>query len=577
MMHFLSRPHIRNSSIFFQMTVQSPQVTCTPPVQPTTITVTETTPTTASPPAPSASAKSTTLSIAAKAAGGLKVSFRDRIKALQHDSSSGPTTTSTATSTTALISAKDTSASAISTNAPSDKHDLREKLIAPFAGSSSSKASSSKPPSTTLSIKEKLRQFSHGHLHGQGISTLKYSEDALKPWSKLKMATVVSTGGSYSSLSSSQNEESPTDTKPIDVAKPDDSLQLELVPVNAPKLQVPSSSEPDPSRTPKLKTIKLRPMNLQRSEPKHYKSVDDLSPEYSGLPFVKKLKILNERQKLAALESVIQTRSFSLDCADSETADADLSDSLIRSYSEASGMARTKKHSIASSHDIPARHHQPPPPPPPLHDTQCLRHSPLMLSPESDETIERRQLKSILKRLSDEKSQDNTADLNGQLQLMQAQTIEGYVARHSKFAKSVTFNSTLSSPPHSARSDQQAALSCVAADSTSHYTTRPSQFPAFNAQSPTTTTVVRTTSQSPTTFLPPTNPNPIGQDDNVNSHNNSFSVTTNRTAAPTTDDLTINDDDARLVSATNLTDDSNPIVAKKFMKGRIVGQVHYIY
>lgn len=48
-------------------------------------------------------------------------------------------------------------------------------------------------------------------------------------------------------------------------------------------------------------------------ETKQYRSIDDLSPEYGGLPFVKKLKILNERQKLEELESEIKKRSFSLD------------------------------------------------------------------------------------------------------------------------------------------------------------------------------------------------------------------------------------------------------------------------
>lgn len=532
------------------MTVQSPQVTCSPPVQSTTITVTDNTAATTALPQAAASTKSTTLSsvatssflspcatMAAKAAGGLKVSFRDRIKALQHDSGS-PTTSP---SITAPTPPKDTSTS---TNAPLDNHNLREKLTSPLISSKSS----SKSPSTTLSIKEKLRQFSHGHLHGQGVSTLKYSEDALKPWSKLKMATVVSTGGSYSSLSSSQNEESPTDTKTSD-AQPVEKLILKQVPVpeDQPTNQVPSGSDADTSRTPNLKTNKVRPFNLQRSEPKNYKSVDDLSPEYSGLPFVKKLKILNERQKLAALESVIQTRSFSLDCADSETADAELSDSLIRSYSEASGMARSKKHSIASM-QVPTAT-DPAPTQQQNHDTQCLMgHSPL-LSPESNETMERRQLKSILKRLSDEKSQDSSVDHNGQLQLMQAQTIEGYVARHSKFAKSVTFNSTLSSPPHSARSDQQAALSCVADHN------KPSHFPAFHAQ-------------SPISFQPPSTKTPVDHDDHLKDY--SYGVTTKHTIGTTApmDDLTVNEVD-RLVSTTPATDD-HPVVAKKFIKGRIV-------
>lgn len=520
------------------MTVQSPQVTSTPPVQPTTITVTETSsPSAALPP------KTTTLSsvatssflnpcasITAKAVGGLKVSFRDRIKALQSDGSPSPSNTPPPTT-----SLKDPVAAA---PPPSDKHDLREKLISPLLGSKM--LANTKPPSAALSIKEKLRQFSHGHLHGQGMSTLKYSEDALKPWSKLKMATVVATGGSYSSLSSSQNEESPTEPKTSE-PKNEDELILEPVPTD--ENQVPSGSDADTSRTPKLKTNKVRPFNLQHSEPKNYKSVDDLSPEYSGLPFVKKLKILNERQKLAALESVIQTRSISLDCADPETADADLSDSLIRSYSEASGMARTKKHSIVSANMVPIgdtgplRKH---------HATHVLPNSPL-LSPESNETMERRHLKSILKRLSDEKSQDSSVDVNGQLQLMQAQTIEGYVARHSKFAKSVTFNSTLSSPPHSARSDQLMTLSCVG-----DYA-KPSQFPAFNAQPTPSSNVTRTTSQSPPTFLQPLTTS-IDTD-------NVIQIIEPEAMA----DQTIHTEEHSHPATIN---EDQPVVAKKFIKGR---------
>lgn len=69
---------------------------------------------------------------------------------------------------------------------------------------------------------------------------------------------------------------------------------------------------------------------------KHYRSIDDLSPEYGGLPFVKKLKILNERQKLEELETVMKTRSFSLDIPD-PTREQEV-DTLTRSHSEGSTM-----------------------------------------------------------------------------------------------------------------------------------------------------------------------------------------------------------------------------------------------
>lgn len=86
-------------------------------------------------------------------------------------------------------------------------------------------------------------------------------------------------------------------------------------------------------------------------------------------------------------------------------------------------------------------------------------------SPESNETMERRHLKSILKKLSAEDSasdedqcsknikrsmslkKSSNADLK---KLMRAPTIEGYAARHTKLTKSVTFNrDTLQSPPGS--------------------------------------------------------------------------------------------------------------------------------
>lgn len=79
------------------------------------------------------------------------------------------------------------------------------------------------------------------------------------------------------------------------------------------------------------------------------------------------------------------------------------------------------------------------------------------LSPEN-ETLERRNLKSILKKLSassragsSETSATSTPDREAAAELrrlMRAPTIEGYAARHSKLSKSVTFNKyTLQSPP----------------------------------------------------------------------------------------------------------------------------------
>lgn len=75
---------------------------------------------------------------------------------------------------------------------------------------------------------------------------------------------------------------------------------------------------------------------LLQDRTKQYESIDDLSPEYCGLPFVKKLKILNERQKLAELEHVMKARSVSLDLPGSDNSLHD--DTMTRSRSEASAM-----------------------------------------------------------------------------------------------------------------------------------------------------------------------------------------------------------------------------------------------
>lgn len=81
------------------------------------------------------------------------------------------------------------------------------------------------------------------------------------------------------------------------------------------------------------------PPTRKLQQTKMYASVDDLSPEYCGLPFVKKLKILNERQKLAELEKAV--RSSSLDCG--ENAEAEFDGNLTRSHSEACAIEYVRK------------------------------------------------------------------------------------------------------------------------------------------------------------------------------------------------------------------------------------------
>ncbi|XP_046821902.1 uncharacterized protein LOC124425514 isoform X3 [Vespa crabro] len=176
-----------------------------------------------------------------------------------------------------------------------------------------------------------------------------------------------------------------------------------------------------------------------RQQTKMYASVDDLSPEYCGLPFVKKLKILNERQKLAELEKAV--RSSSLDCGENSNLTT-FDGSLTRSHSEACAIEYARK--LAKLNQVRGLKGPSSPTEP--------------LSPEN-ETLERRDLKSILKKLSASSrtgSSDTsatsipdreaaTAELR---RLMRAPTIEGYAARHTKLSKSVTFNKyTLQSPP----------------------------------------------------------------------------------------------------------------------------------
>ncbi|KAK4878027.1 hypothetical protein RN001_010533 [Aquatica leii] len=199
------------------------------------------------------------------------------------------------------------------------------------------------------------------------------SEKSEAPWSKLKKAAIVREFSDPSSISSTS-----------------------------------FSSKSD-------STIKTKPSLLVLNrKTKNYRSIDDLSPEYGGLPFVKKLKILNERQKLAELESEIKQRSFSLDVQEYQQN----IDTLTRSRSEGSKM-----------------HEE-------LTSVQAIS--------ESNETLERRNLKSILKKLSEDAQVPipPNGDSSELKKLMRAPTIEGYAARHSKLSKSVTFNrDTLPSPP----------------------------------------------------------------------------------------------------------------------------------
>lgn len=225
-----------------------------------------------------------------------------------------------------------------------------------------------------------------------------------------------------------QKDNNEVEEVPKNVEQTEDSGEEEKPWSKLKKAAIVRDSDPSTSTTSGVSVVAdVTPNLVHTRKTKYYRSIDDLSPEYSGLSFVKKLKILNELQKQEELETVMKTRSFSLDIPDQQTIME--TDTLTRSHSEGSTM------------------HQP---------NSNLLSVPLSPSTESNETLERRRLKSILKKLSEDgtnlpATMPPKIDSMEFRKLMRAPTIEGYAARHSKLAKSVTFNRhTLQSPPNSA-------------------------------------------------------------------------------------------------------------------------------
>ncbi|XP_050442387.1 uncharacterized protein LOC126846692 [Adelges cooleyi] len=162
-------------------------------------------------------------------------------------------------------------------------------------------------------------------------------------------------------------------------------------------------------------------LNLSGTK-KRYHSINDLSPEYSGLSFVKKLKILNERQKLAELEEKTVLRSASLDSAGCKNLHFSHCNQLTRSHSEAVALEIV------------------------MRNQQNRKTDPSSVLDETNETAERIRLKNILKRLSSDCLGNDRAE-----QLMTSQTLEGFAARHSKLTRNATFNQrrALESSPES--------------------------------------------------------------------------------------------------------------------------------
>ncbi|XP_050353452.1 uncharacterized protein LOC126775511 isoform X2 [Nymphalis io] len=391
-----------------------------------------------------------------------KVSFRDKILQVKSDGTAvcQPLTKGIAEKPAAvveptpktegnLISIPHSVVSKIKSPAKSVGSSFREKLKILQGGGSSKESDTSSTEKCKTPVNEKSA------LEVPPIQTKESREEpkTKKPWTKLKKAAIL--GDSKSKPSLEDKSESPNISKDsVEGNLPEPNISIcvpkintaQLVKIDNAKTEIkndnltqdksktclPTPSEPVQEESLDLLTLspkksflsndKIANIKSSLSKDKKYKSIDDLSPEYGGLPFVKKLKILNERQKLAELEKVIKFRSSSLDCASSS--EDLLCDTLTRSHSEGSTMDKRKfkRKSIDS-----------------------------VESHGSNETLERRTLKSILKKLSEDVTPAESPEKSRELKkLIRAPTVEGYAMRHSKFAKSVTFHRhTLPSPPAS--------------------------------------------------------------------------------------------------------------------------------
>lgn len=290
------------------------------------------------------------------------------------------------------------------------------------------------------------------------------SDMSIKPWSKLKLATLISTSSNnlakfspgdsdidVKTFSTNETPQAQTQTSTVLTSATTSTQSIQSIAAAA--ALPPKCLQPTIILENFRKHTNSSSANNTSESRKYYHSVFDLSPEYSGLPFVKRLKILNERQKLAELEQALQTRSFSLDSSKTGNQLA-VSEPLYRCFSDVSEMyskfftAYESSSSTSTNTSISNNNNQ--------RRDKYIPPAYLPLSPELNETAERRKLKYVLQELhrsSEEckRQNEDTAVLERpSKRLLREPTIEGYVARHSMLMKSITFKSTLSSPPHSA-------------------------------------------------------------------------------------------------------------------------------
>ncbi|KAM7348990.1 cyclic nucleotide-gated ion channel-like isoform 4-T10 [Cochliomyia hominivorax] len=363
---------------------------------------------------------------------GIKVSFRQRIQQLQLQATDSEASCSAKT----ISKAKDTGS---------------EKTQAAVAAAAATLNVKKEPPKTLSVVKcgqtdveagvdcktEGSKNKSHKPISNNSSQVVKPStvtptvvsdiDTPIKPWSKLKLATLISS--SYTSLATSN-------TSSDDVTSPPKIFSLGSIPQqviseekhtkndkagistgkkSSTEQTSLSSSSTKQRVTEKSKKSLKNGKALQSAianQTKLYQSVFDLSPEYSGLPFVKRLKILNERQKLVELEKALQTRSFSLDS--SKTSSAQISEALYRCHSDATGInsqffsayessSTTSTNTSTSEKSKCPHHHR-------HHRLDTVNHEYAPLSPESNETLERRKLKSILKKFSHEREHRGMTD-----------------------------------------------------------------------------------------------------------------------------------------------------------------------
>lgn len=386
----------------------------------------------------------------------LKVSFRDRIKRSLHHQN---------TKISSPVSTQQNKHHRLNT----EKEQLSPTMT-------SKRSSIGKLKCTTIKCNKLSAHMSKENIkHFPTLGPLSKNENSksstqLRPWSKLKLATIVSRGvGSCAILNKSMNDGSPPGPQLIQIAKIKPTTSVYAATGNNCKSALVESDRNNPGQRSKnrstdsicasdseMKNIEIGGMKSKRrpkshrvlGQPKNYRSVDDLSPEFTGLSFVKKMKILNERQNVAELEITTQkTRSLSLDHPNVGDGINRLK-TLIRSHSEGCGMVPPKPATniIVSSGVSMASSNGTVVPIAPLSTLQPIRNL-QPTSPEANETPERRQLKSILKNLSEAKKNSGRQQTYRQLPsfeelddhniLLNVTTVEGYVARHIFFKKMV--------------------------------------------------------------------------------------------------------------------------------------------